>query len=299
MRSAREAWLAAAKRLSEANIESARLDARVLLAAALDVAPEDIVSCGAPSPAQVENYEGYVSRRVAREPLAYIVGRKEFMSLPFAVGPGVLVPRPETETLLEEAFRAFPDRGQALNVLDLGTGSGCLLIAFLRNYPRACGLGVDHSSTALTWAKSNAERLGVAMRSEWREGDWASALPGTYDVIFSNPPYLRIDEEAGLEPEIACHEPSAALFAGTDGLDAYRALAPIIASGLKAEGLALLEIGHGQRGPVGEILARQDLEIVSVKPDLAGTARCIAARRATGFSAAAAEKTVGNLRSSR
>ena len=300
MTGVREVWLNAANRLAEAQIDSARLDARVLLASAMDVMPDELLSCRPPTSVQLDKFESYLSRRIAREPLAYIAGRKEFMSLSFVVGPGALVPRPETETLLDEAFKVFPRQEQELKVLDLGTGSGCLLISFLRYYPNARGIGVDRSADAMAWARANAENLGVAARCEWRHGDWASALPGSYDVVFSNPPYLALPEQAALSPEIVHYEPHEALFGGVDGLDAYRALAPVITAGLAPEGgFAFIEIGRGQQLQVSRILTAQGLEIAFAKPDLAGIARCVVARRAIGFRGTVAEKTVGNLRSSR
>ncbi len=294
-----DAWMHGARHLADAGIDSARLDARVLLARAMDIAPENLLTADAPTPAQLRQYGELIARRAAREPLAYVVGRKEFWGLSFGVGPGVLIPRPETETLLEQAFNAFGDPEQPLNVLDLGTGSGCLLIAFLKYRPRARGLGIDRSSAALAWARGNAESLDVASRSTWYCGDWSSVDIGTYDVIFSNPPYLAKTEKGVLAPEIAQHEPAEALFSGEDGLEAYRALARLIARSLKPSGKTFLEIGLGQGDAVGEILGGHGLEILGVAPDLAGIPRCIAARRPPVISWRGAEKTVGNLRSSR
>ncbi len=294
-----DAWVHGARRLAAAGIDSARLDARVLLARAMDIVPENLLASAAPTPAQLQRYGELIARRAAREPLAYIVGWKEFWGLSFGVGPGVLIPRPETETLLEQAFNAFPDPEQPLKVLDLGTGSGCLLIAFLKHRRRALGLGIDQSAAALTWAKGNAESLGVALRSTWNLGDWSSADIGAYDVIFSNPPYLAVSEKAALAPEIVRHEPAEALFSGADGLEAYRALARLIAVDLKPSARVFLEIGLGQGDAVGEILSRHGLEILGIAPDLAGIPRCIAAGHSSVISRRGAEKTVGNLRSSR
>jgi release factor glutamine methyltransferase len=275
----REAWLRGAERLAAAGIDSARLDARVLVAHTMNLAPGESVSAREPSPEELARYEELLERRMAREPVAYITGEREFWSLPFTVGPGVLIPRPETETLLEAAARFFPDRNQPLEVLDLGTGSGAILIAFLRDYPSARGTGIDQSEEALSWARRNAERLGVVNRSTWNSGSWQAAEGRPYDLILSNPPYLALGEAAALAPEIAAYEPLVALLAGPDGLEAYRAIAPIAAASLKPGGRVILELGAGQASAVRELLRGYGLEIMVVMPDLAGIPRAIVAGR--------------------
>jgi len=274
----RDAWIEGARRLAAAGIDSARLDARVLLAQVVGVAPEDLFGVRDPSASQLERFDASIARREAREPLAYITGHKEFWGLPFDVGTGVLIPRPETETLIEQAIREFPDNARPLKVLDLGTGSGCLLISFLASFLAGRGTGVDNSADALRWARRNAEQNGVGSRCEWREGDWNAVENAASDVIFSNPPYLALRDAAGLAVEIARFEPPGALFAGPDGLDAYRDLAPVVASGLSPGGKAFLEIGYGQSEAVCEILAERGLEIVRVAADLSGVPRCVVAR---------------------
>lgn len=276
----REAWVGGAEKLAAAGIDSARLDARVLLAHVMDLRTGELLTAKDPSPEQMARYEELLERRAAREPAAYITGEREFWSLPFAVGPGVLIPRPETETLLEEAMRMFSDREAKLDVLDLGTGSGCLLIAFLKDYSNARGVGVDRSTEALCWARTNGQALAVADRIEWREGGWPAGEGGTYDLVLSNPPYLTLAEASELAPEIARYEPASALLAGADGLNAYRAIAPLIPRYLKPGGRAVLEIGAGQVDTVSQILAGQGLEIMAVKPDLSGVPRSIAVGRA-------------------
>ena len=276
----REAWIRGAERLAAAGIDSARLDARVLLAHTMNLSVGESISGREPSREELARYGELLERRVAREPVAYITGEREFWSLPFAVGPGVLIPRPETETLLEAAARVFPDHNQPLEVLDLGTGSGAILIAFLTDHPQARGAGIDRSEAALGWARRNAERLGVINRSTWNTGGWQTAEGRSYDLIFSNPPYLALGEAQELAPEIAGYEPWGALFAGPDGLDAYRALAPVAASTLKPGGRVILEIGAGQEAPVRELLSRYRLEITAVLPDLAGIPRAMVAGRA-------------------
>lgn len=274
-----EGWRRGAEILAAAGIESARLDARVLLAHAMKLATGELISARAPSPEELARYRELLQRRIAREPVAYITGEREFWSLPFQVGPGVLVPRPETETLLEEATRAFADRNAKLEVLDLGTGSGCLAIGFLKSYPNARATGVDISAEALEWARRNGQALGVGERVAWRPGDWSAALPGSYDVVLSNPPYLAEGEAGALAPEIARHEPATALFAGLDGLEAYRAIAAMLGSCLSPKGRAFLEIGAGQAEAVQGIFQSAGLEIRGVRPDLSGIPRCISVGR--------------------
>lgn len=299
MNSVRETLARATERLKAAGIESARLDARVLLTHAMGLSSNELLLAGAPSAEQLAFYETLIVRRAAREPLAYVTGTKEFWSLAFEVGPDVLIPRPETEALVEQVLRAFPDRSRPLQVLDLGTGSGCLLIAVLSEYPQAHGVGVDESEAALRQAQANADRNGVAQRCSWLKGGWTAAEGRTFDFIVSNPPYLAQAERNDLSPEIAQHEPPGALFAGEDGLEAYRALGPAIAASLRPGGSAMLEIGAGQEADVCAILAAAGLEIAHVAPDLSGIPRCVVVRRISDAAGPAAEKTVGNRRSSR
>jgi release factor glutamine methyltransferase len=255
--------LDAARRLAAAGIDSPRLDARVLL--------ERANGEGA-------LFESFISRRAAREPLAYITGLKEFWSLDFEVGPGVLIPRPETETVIEQALAFFVDRAAPLKVLDLGTGTGCLPVAFLKEFPNASGLGIDRSEEARPYALRNVARHGLAGRCEIRGGDWAEAIAGPHDVVLSNPPYIKTAELAGLEPEMA-YEPVLALDGGPDGLSAYRALAPALAHLLSPNGRALLEIGAGQSAEIGAVLARCGLDVDKVAPDLAGIPRVLVVGR--------------------
>lgn len=281
-----------AARLAAAGIESARLDARVLLAEVLQVSPGTVRSLSRDLTGNERAaYDALLGRRAAREPLAYVIGRKEFWSLDFAVGPGALVPRPETETLIEEALKAFPDRTAPLRILDLGTGSGCLLVTALTLYPAAQGTGLDRSAAALDWARRNAVRHGVAPRTIWIEGNWEAAGPGPFDLILANPPYLAQSEMTGLAAELA-HEPACALESGPEGLEAYRALAPLLAGVLVPGGRAFLEIGAGQGEAVGAVLAAAGLENLGLTPDLSGIPRVVAVRR-PGPDGSTREKSVG------
>ncbi len=253
----------AVRRLTAAGIDNPRLDARVLMTHAL----------GAPA-----FFESLIARRAAREPLAYITGHKEFWSLDFEVGPGVLVPRPETETIIEQALAQFPDRSAPLKVLDLGTGTGCLLIAFLKEYPNTYGLGLEISNEARVFALRNVTRHELAARCEIRAGGWPVTFFDCYDVILSNPPYIRSTDIVGLEPEVSHYEPILALDGGLDGLAAYRALAFEMARLLSPGGQAFVEIGAGQSEVVSALFGEVGLELGGIAPDLAGIPRVLTAR---------------------
>jgi release factor glutamine methyltransferase len=266
---------AASKRLAEAGIASPRREARILLARILGISSNSLLT----SPPRVNaadllRYEGFVERRISREPLAYIIGEREFWSLPFKVGPGVLIPRPETETLIEQLRVSFPDPNTPLSILDLGTGSGCLLAAALNEYPRAQGVGVDASSRALKYAAENLGAHGLAKRGRLEEGDF-SRIVGRFDAILSNPPYIPSADIAGLEPDVRDFEPKAALDGGPDGLDAYRQLAGLLPSLLAKGGLAFVEIGVGQDETVPALMVAAGLENRGVAPDLADIPRCV------------------------
>ncbi|MGN6514940.1 MAG: peptide chain release factor N(5)-glutamine methyltransferase [Rhizomicrobium sp.] len=250
------------QKISAAGIDSARTEARIL------------IECSKGDTARLEEF---IARRLAREPIAYITGHREFWSLDFEVGPGVLIPRPETETLVEEALKAFPDKNAALKVLDLGTGSGAISIAFLSERTNARGLGVEQSQEAMIWARRNIAKHAMQSRLLLQGDDWLMLGKGAFDVIFSNPPYIESDVIATLDPDVKDYEPRAALDGGRDGLDAYRALAPLIASRLATGGRAFLEVGRGQEQMVPEILSASGLETVRVAPDLGGIPRCVIA----------------------
>ncbi len=263
----------ATRLLAAADIEAPRAEARLLLAHVLGVS-RDATLTATPTPDQGVALGALVTRRAAHEPFAYIVGRKEFWSLAFEVGPGVLIPRPDTETLIEEALRLLPNRNAPLRIADLGSGSGALLVAALREFPNAQGIGFESSPEAFNFARVNAANL-VGSRAEIRAADWHSA-DGLFDLIFSNPPYIPTADIESLAPEVCRHEPNAALDGGADGLDAYRGLAELLPKILKPGGYAVLEIGVGQASAM-ELLFRE-LEIVRIAPDLAGIPRCLVLR---------------------
>jgi release factor glutamine methyltransferase len=267
----------ATERLRAVGVESPRREARLLLAHSLGIRPEAFVSGNIPSPNTEAwgRFQTALERRASREPLAYILGRREFWSLDFEVGPGVLIPRPESEIMVEQALKRFPIRDAPLRVMDLGTGSGCLLLAFLSERPKADGVGVDISREALGIAKRNAENLGLGSRTWFVRGDWMSALSGTWDVIFVNPPYIVQGELAGLDPEVSCYEPRAALDGGPDGLCAYRRIAAALFPRLGPQGRVFLEVGQGRASDVESILAEKGLSVEGTVLDLACIPRCL------------------------
>lgn len=265
--------------LAAAGIEGARAEARLLLEDSTGLPPAVLVT--APdtpvSPAAVAAYRASIHRRAAREPMAYVRGRAEFWSLDFLVEPGVLVPRADTETLIEVATRVFPDFHRPLRLLDIGVGSGCLIVTLLHLYPTARGVGSDTSATALSLTARNAARLGVAERLELVPTSWAEGVPGPFDLVVSNPPYIPSTEIDRLQPEVSRHEPRATLDGGADGLAAYRAILADLSRLLGAGGVALLEIGLGQETALLPLAARRGLA-PTLHRDLAGINRCLELR---------------------
>jgi release factor glutamine methyltransferase len=269
----REALAAAAVRLGPVSA-TPRLDAELLMAHALGVRREELLLSTLDEPVP-EGFDALVARRLAYEPVAYITGRRAFWTIELEVGPGVLIPRPDTETLIEAAVEHFGAAGPA-TILDLGTGPGTLLLTALDQWRDARGIGIDASADALGYARRNAARLGLAQRAEFRPGDWGEGVSDRFDLILCNPPY--VDTGAELPRDVADWEPASALFAGPDGLDAYRRLAPQISQLLASEGFACVEIGSEQAASAGALFAAQGLA-VSVRKDLAGRDRCLLLRR--------------------
>ncbi len=274
---------AATRRLRDAGVASPRLDAGLLLGHVLGA--DRAALFGDPDRRldrdEDRRFAALVARRAAREPIAQLTGEREFWSLPIGVGPAVLTPRPDSEILIEAALEVLADRGRAWRVLDLGTGSGCLLIAVLYELQNAIGVGVDISWKALGVARRNAARLGLADRARFVRGSWGRALVGAFDLILANPPYIADDGFADLEPEINRHEPRLALAGGADGLDSYRGLAADLGRLLAPTGRATIEIGAGQAAAVSAILAAAGVAAIGVKCDLAGIERCLVVRGAT------------------
>ena len=273
-----EAIRAAAAQLVQVS-DTARLDAELLMAHALGVTRSELLLRHTSDPAP-PNFATLIERRLAHEPVAYILGEQEFHGLAFAVTPAVLIPRADSETTLEAALEAAPD---ARRVLDCGTGSGALLIAYLSERPAATGVGIDRSPTALAIAAANAARHGLSARAQMREADWDTpgwaADMGQFDLVISNPPYVEITAE--IAPQVRDHEPAGALFAGPEGLDAYRILIPQLPDLLATGGIAVLEIGASQAEAVISI-AQYHGFTCDLRRDLGGRPRALILRLGLG-----------------
>lgn len=253
--------------------DTPRLDAELLMAEALGVERETLLQSRLDADVPVL-FHDLIERRSTGEPVAYITGRRAFWTIELEVGPGVLIPRPDSETLIEAALAYFGEAGPA-SILDLGTGPGTLLLAALDQWPDATGIGVDTSEAALGFAARNAERLGLSGRAIFEQRNWGEGMEGRYDLILCNPPY--VEKGADLPDDLAKFEPAEALFAGNDGLHDYRSLAPQIARLLEPEGLACVEIGAGQEAEARALFSREGLQTASRK-DLGGHVRCLALR---------------------
>lgn len=260
--------------LNDAGIDNPRREARLLLAYALGT-DRDITLTAQPTPEEDIRFQDVVGRRANHEPFAYITGRKEFWSLALEVGPGVLVPRPDTETLIEEALRLVADRTRPLKIADLGTGSGAILVAALSEFSHATGIGFESSPQAYPYALANARRL-IGERAEIRLADWNQAV-GPFDLVFSNPPYIASLAIESLDRDVREFEPRVALDGGPDGLSTYRSMREILPSVLVPGGYALLEIGVNQAQAIGTLFPK--LEIVRIAPDLSGIPRCVILRK--------------------
>jgi len=257
--------LSRATQTLSATSDTPRLDAELLMAHALGIERDSLLLSRQDQmvPAM---YPALVERRQTGEPVAYITGKRAFWNIELEVGPGALIPRPDSETLMV-AGTPGPRR-----ILDLGSGPGTLLLAALDQWPEASGLGVDSSEAALGYAVANARRLGLSNRAHFRRGNWAARISEAFDLVLINPPYVA--EDAALAPDVAEHEPAEALFAGSDGLDDYRRLAPDIARLIAPGGLAAVEIGHDQAEAVARLLAEQGLK-PRLARDLAGRPRAM------------------------
>ena len=259
----------------------ADLDARVLAALALGWDQTRLVLAARDEPpADFERqYAALVGRRTAREPLAYITGQQEFWGLPIRVSPAVLIPRPETELLVEAALERFPDRAAPLTAADVCTGSGCVAVALASEYPSASILATDVSNAALTVARDNARLNDVAGRVTFLAADLLDGAASGFDVIVSNPPYVPEGDRPGLPPEVRDHEPTVALFAGADGLAAIQRLVQSAADHLRPGGILVFEFGFGQAAAVESLIARTpSLTMLEIKRDLQGIPRAAVVR---------------------
>ncbi len=280
---AKEILSALAQRFERAGIEEPSADARVLVAFAVGVTPvflrmhPDFTI----EPDILNKIEAFADRRVKREPVSKIIETRGFWRLDFKVTKDVLDPRPDSETLIDETLKLFPDKAAALRVLDLGTGSGCLAQALLCEYGNARAVGFDASDAALKIAAENAASNRLTERFEtksgsWDDPDWFGDL-GQFDLVISNPPYIAESERADLAPEVVNFDPERALFAGADGLDAYREIVPALPFLLRDGGVFITEFGKGQHDAVREIVEAAGLDFHAFGIDLGGVARCLSA----------------------
>jgi release factor glutamine methyltransferase len=271
--------------LKSAGIESAEADARLLVGTVLGLGLTGLIAQAARpmTPDEAQQLERYAERRTAGEPVARILRHKEFWGLPFDLSAATLVPRPDTETVVElalEIIRELPAAGRKPRIADIGVGSGAILLALLHEIPGAFGVGTDLSLEALRTARSNAVTLGLADRAAFVACDHAAALSGPFDLIVSNPPYIRSADIEGLATEVRDHDPRLALDGGSDGLDAYRALIPQAAALLGPGGALIVEAGQGQAGEIETLMTAAALTVDRpAKADLAGIPRAVAARK--------------------
>lgn len=275
-------YRSAAARLRDAGLPTPELDARWLLADVARLSARDIVlQAHAPaSAATAIGLDAAIARRLSGEPVDRILGHREFWGLTFHLNASTLSPRPDTETLVEACLQALPDRAQPWRLLDLGTGSGAILVALLHELPEALGVGVDLAPEAVVQAGRNAEANHVGERATFVDGDWGSGLTGPFDLIASNPPYIPAAHVGKLDVEVRQHDPILALAGGEDGLDAYRAIAADAPRLLAPGGILALELGIGQESAVAAIVASAGLILAGpAKPDLAGIPRALLATK--------------------
>lgn len=273
-------WTDVRKRLEAAGIDTPVLDARLLLEAGAGVSRLEIVTDPRRemSDAQIGAVNALTKRREAREPVSHILGRKHFWTLDLEVNADVLTPRPETEFVVEAGLQATLPAGAPHRILDLGAGSGAIIFALLRDRPNATGIAIDISEGALEIARRNAEALGVADRLEIRQNDWAKDLDERFDLVVSNPPYIRSSDIEGLAPEVARFEPRLALDGGEDGFVAYRIIAAALPRLLKPGATFALEVGLGQAEGVKALVEAAGLTTDEPRRDLAGIPRVVVGR---------------------
>jgi len=279
----REVLAAGRQKLELSDIDTAALDARVLLGHVLKQPPNWLhAHPEAPvDSAMAAQFEAYIARRCQREPVAHLVGTREFWKYAFDVGPEVLVPRPDSETLITAVLEHIVERNRPFRILDLGTGSGCLLLSLLGEFPQATGVGVDISGEALKVAARNARKLELDDRVEWIRGGWDVSPGGGFDLIVANPPYIETGALSGLEPDVVAYEPELALDGGPDGLDCYRAILGCLDGVLADDGLLVFEIGQGQAERLSVLADDAGYRRRGIHDDLSGTARVLVFDRAS------------------
>ncbi len=267
----------AAEKLSLAGIALAVLEARLLLGHVGGVTKEHLFAWPETefSTEQIEMFESLVLRRCRREPISHLQGIREFWSYSFHVDRNVLDPRPDSETIVTAALEYFPARDFSASILDIGVGSGCLLLSVLQELPKSMGLGLDVSCKALEVAQLNAKNLDLEDRVKFRKSDWLTGVSGEFDLVLCNPPYIPTGQIEYLEPEVREFEPRMALDGGPDGLSCYRKILPSVSDILGPEGVAIFEVGAGQKEDVRRIAELSGLQIIDEFKDLSGHTRCL------------------------
>lgn len=280
----------AAGRLTQSGIQNPRLDASLLLAHVLGITREQLIlhTDREVTPQQAAKFEGFVTRREKSEPIAYIIGKKEFWSLDFAVSRDTLIPRPDSEILVEAALKRAENIAHAretplslidIGILDIGTGTGCLLIAIMKSLPQTHGVGVDISEAALRMAEMNSKTHGIGSCVQFKQSNWCDEVNGIFDLIISNPPYIAEGDMAHLMKDVVAYEPITALVSGVDGMDSYRMISRQLQAKLAPGGYVLLEVGQGQASHVAAMLEEQGLVMDEIRRDLAQIPRCVIARK--------------------
>lgn len=280
----------ARQQLAQAGVDSPDADARILLCHAAEISRSELI--GRPdvgvAPAALARFEALLRRRCDREPVARILALRAFHDLDLEVSPDTLDPRPDTESVVEVGLALAGDRDAPIRILDLGTGTGAIVLALLKALPNATGVGTDVSEAALVVARRNAERNGVADRVRFAVSDWFSSIAGRYHLIVSNPPYIATAEIDTLEPEVRRFDPAGALDGGADGLDAYRAIVVRASEHLTDRGWLVLEVGYDQADQVGNLAAAAGLRCIknaaAAQYDLGGYERCVVATTSPGLS---------------
>jgi len=269
----------AAQLLSDAGVAGARRDASLLLANVLEsdtsilhLEPERVLN-----DVQQATFKYAIERRASREPISHILGHREFWSLDFLVGPQVLDPRPDSETLVEAVLTAQKSGQEITSILDLGVGSGCLLLSLLSEIEAARGLGIDQSLAAIEIAEQNAKRLSLEDRAMFLHGNWCDGLEENFDLVISNPPYIPVDDINSLQPEVRNFEPIVALIGGADGLDCYRDIISTVKPRMKSNSMIIFEVGAGQAQQVSELLEKAGFLDISRHKDLGSIERCVSA----------------------
>lgn len=271
----------ATEAISKAGVKDARRDARILMCAATDVTLNSLLA----NPDQeisVSNnicFTDYVRRRCRREPVSRILGKRSFWNLDLVVTPNVLDPRPDSETVVQAVLDSLNDQQGSFRLLELGVGSGALLLSLLNELPYATGVGVDLCSKAVLVAKENAINAGLGSRTYFATMNWSDALDARFDIVISNPPYIMSSSIDSLSPEVACYDPLLAIDGGPDGLEAYRCLARILPSLLAPGAVVGVELGFGQLAAVVNIFSNSSLQVDEIRRDLSGRSRCLLASR--------------------